>query len=66
MIIKHFFRLIASIIMFCLALIGFLLPFVPGTLFLLIAFILFSPKQGKAFYKKIKAEIRSLRKKDSS
>ncbi len=35
-------------------------------LFLLIAFILFSPKEGKAFYKKIKAKIRNLRKKDSS
>jgi len=55
---KIFFRfgkIIAALIMFLLAIIGFLIPFgVPGFPFLFAGIILLSPKHGKKLIEKIK------------
>ena len=54
MLIKRFFRLIGSILLFVAAIIGFLLPIIPGSVFLLLGLLLFSPTHGKKIFNKIK------------
>ena len=49
--------------MFIFALIGFLMPIIPGWPFLLIGFILINPKNEKNLLNKIKTKLENYRKK---
>jgi len=54
MLIKRFFRVILSFFSLIIAIIGFLIPILPGWPFLLGALVLFSPNHGKKISRKIK------------
>jgi uncharacterized membrane protein YbaN (DUF454 family) len=45
--IINFIKKIWAVLLFLLAIIGFLVPIIPGTLFLILAIAAFSPEHGK-------------------
>lgn len=54
-LLLRFGKLIAALIMFVLALVGFIVPFgVPGFPFLFAGILLLSPKHGKKIIEKLK------------
>jgi uncharacterized membrane protein YbaN (DUF454 family) len=60
MLIKRFFRVILSFFALIIAIIGFLIPILPGWPFLLGALVLFSPKHGKKVFEKLKNRLKRL------
>ena len=64
MLIRKFFKVILSFVAFIIAIVGFLIPILPGWPFLLGAFVLISPDRGKKAFDKIKDKINKLRNKN--
>lgn len=64
MLIKRFFKVILSFLSLIVAIIGFMIPILPGWPFLLGAFVLISPDHGKKLFGKLKEKINSLRNKN--
>lgn len=64
--LRKFFKVILSFISLIIAIVGFLVPILPGWPFLLGAIVLISPNRGKKLFEKIKGTINKLRNKKES
>ncbi|MFH1533491.1 MAG: hypothetical protein ABID64_01005 [Nitrospirota bacterium] len=64
MLIKRFFKIILSFFALIIAIVGFLIPILPGWPFLLGAVVLISPDHGKRVFGKIKDKWNKFRNKN--